>query len=470
MCKRSQLTLSICTVLFVAIVLAMGLFFFVGAGTASADGMVPSAVMSDLAADPSFIPAQWPQMAGSYDLELITIAEGKDDHLYVYVYQPGCSEQKDYRASYIRLSETIDDAIAPKDYSLVFCDRYGVFYKYYVNSFTISHEDVRYYTVIQLLRPYVDGIDVQADYGNFVTQVPFSVNRQYRFVDFGDETFIEAVDIDTVVITDKLVGHVVHSKENIINMKHTYMHFVSFRCNHDINDLLEADVSFNTQSYHYNVALGYHYYEVEHNSVTLYAKNEHEIKYGFGNKQHAQWNEIESVDSFISKNDIDSIYSTSLVNVYQAEKLTEQAKQDLRNMDWVLQFYQVDERQWRQFIGPAAGLETDYSGCNVTDVTILRLKFVTNGITYNLGVVDNKQTGSTEPSNESKIIVTPEEGTGWIWTLISLALLVVLVIVLWPIMPYIIRFIVWVLSLPIKAIKGIGEAAKKRKKEKQQKG
>ena len=112
----------------------------------------------------------------------------------------------------------------------------------------------------------------------------------------------------------------------------------------------------------------------------------------------------------------------------------------------------------RQIFGPAAGLQTDHDGVNVTDVTILRLKFVTNGITYNLGVVDNKQTGSDKSSNESKIVITPAEGSGWMWTLIAIALLVVLVVLLWPAMPYIAKFLAWLFSLPFKAIEGIAKA------------
>ena len=392
---------------------------------------------------------------------MITVAEGVDGDLFLYVYQPTGGKHK-YYANYARLSFSIDDEILPRDYRLTYLNNSGVFYKYKVDGVTVAKDAVRYYVVVQIMRPFIDGYDTQADYDNTISAVPYDVSRQYKFSTINGVTSITALDVETILITDKLVGHVVHEKDQFIQIKYTYMHFVAFRCNHDIDDLLEADVSFNTQAYHYNVLLGYNYYDVEPNTVTLYAQNEHEIKYGFGNKQHAQWNEIESVDSFISKNDINSIYATALVNIHQAEKLTVQAKQDLRNMDWVLQFYQVDETTLRQIFGPAAGLQSDHDGVNVTDVTILRLKFVSNGITYNLGVVDNKQTGSTKPSNESKVIITPAEGSGWIWTLIAIALLVVLVVVLWPIVPYIAKFVFWLISLPFKAVAGTVKACKKR--------
>ena len=449
----------------------VAVLLFVAILTATLCGMLPSItanaetaysdVLDDLKADASFNQAQWPAEDNKHTLQLITVAESEHNELFVYVYQPA-KEKKTYCANYIRLSDTIDDEISPKDYSLTLLNSNGVFYKYKVEGYQVKQDAVRYYVVIQLMRPFIESYDRQADYDNTINAVPFAVNRQYKFSTINGTTSISALDVETIVITDKLVGHVVHEKDQFIQIKYTYMHFVAFKCDHDIDDLLEADVAWVTQAYHKNSVLGYTYGTPQNQSVTLYAQNQHEIRYGFGNKQVAQWNEIQSVSDFISSNNINSIYATALVNVHQAEKLTDEAKENLRNMDWVLQFYQVDETTMRQIFGPAAGLQTDHDGVNVTDVTILRLKFVTNGITYNLGVVDNKQTGSNKSSNESKVIITPAEGSGWLWTLIAIALLVVLVIVLWPAMPYIAKFLIWFVSLPFKAIGATVKACKKR--------
>lgn len=414
-------------------------------------------VLDDLKADPSFDVAQWPHKNGEHTLQVITVAEGADKELFVYVYQPA-KESKEYCATYIRLSDTIDDEIAPKDYKLKLLSKNNTLYKYMVEGYTVKSDAVRYYVIVQLARPFINGYDSAAKYDNTISAVPFAVNRQFKFSTINGKTSISALDVETILITDKLVGHVVHEKDQFIQIKYTYMHFVAFKSDHDIDDLLEADVAWVTQAYHKNTLTGYSYSTPKDNFVTLYAQNQHEIKYGFGNKQHAVWNEIQSVSDFISSNNINSIYATALVNVAQSEKLTDEAKENLRNMDWVLQFYQVDETTMRQIFGPAAGLTTDHDGVNVTDVTILRLKFVTNGITYNLGVVDNKQTGSKESSNESKIVITPAEGSGWIWTIIAIALLVVLIVLLWPAMPYIAKFLAWLFSLPFKAIGGIAKA------------
>ena len=103
------------------------------------------------------------------------------------------------------------------------------------------------------------------------------------------------------------------------------------------------------------------------------------------------------------------------------------------------------------------------------DVTILRLKFETDGITYNLGVIDNKQTGGREPANDL-------EGTGagcnlsdgkkLLYALLGLIVLILIA----PLLPWVINAAVWVISLPFKGIaaacKGLHKKRERRKIEK----
>ena len=85
----------------------------------------------------------------------------------------------------------------------------------------------------------------------------------------------------------------------------------------------------------------------------------------------------------------------------------------------------------------------------VGDVTILRLKFETDGITYNLGVIDNKQTGGKEPSNETEIDVSLNNRGK---TILYLLLLILLLVLLAPVLPYVLQAIVFVISLRLKEL------------------
>ena len=111
----------------------------------------------------------------------------------------------------------------------------------------------------------------------------------------------------------------------------------------------------------------------------------------------------------------------------------------------------------------------------VSDVTILRLKFETDGVVYNLGVVDNKQSPGEgqQPDNENtNEWELPSLGDydwekilGIILFVIGLILIVVL---LGPILPYIIRLVIWIILLPFKfiavVIKSIAKAIEKSRK------
>ena len=59
---------------------------------------------------------------------------------------------------------------------------------------------------------------------------------------------------------------------------------------------------------------------------------------------------------------------------------------------------------WYQDAGLVYGSSGDYEHrfVRVGDVKILRLKFKTDGVVYDLGVVDNKQTGSKDPAGETE--------------------------------------------------------------------
>ena len=101
----------------------------------------------------------------------------------------------------------------------------------------------------------------------------------------------------------------------------------------------------------------------------------------------------------------------------------------------------------------------------ISNVTILRLKFETDGITYNLGVIDNKQTGSTEPSNSINIKVEPN-ATGK--EILYLILFVLLLVILAPLLPYVLNAVIFIISLPIKLVSEIVKIIKSSKEKRKE--
>ena len=90
----------------------------------------------------------------------------------------------------------------------------------------------------------------------------------------------------------------------------------------------------------------------------------------------------------------------------------------------------------------------------VSEVTILRLKFQTDGVTYNLGVVDNKQTGSRDPfASADTWLDDIEEGKPNWQVLIAVLALCLLFPILSPLLTALLDLIVLLITAPLKAIK-----------------
>ena len=175
---------------------------------------------------------------------------------------------------------------------------------------------------------------------------------------------------------------------------------------------------------------------VEHEGGGLFAK-----KY--------TWKRIEKVNEFIAN-----------------EKLTEEGLKDLENKSWVLRFYEADYA-----FAQDANSYTEHS-TEVKDVTILRLKFETDGVVYNLGVVDNKQSpgeGQLPDNENTDEWEFPSFGDkDWqkiLGTILLVIGLILIVVLFAPILPHVIKLVIWIILLPFKliasVIKSIAKAIKK---------
>ena len=427
---------------------------------ARAESKTYSGVMEDLKKDTSFNPGNYPTKADDYSLQIIQLAESSDKELFVYVYQPS-GKAKNFKASSINISTTINDSISYLNYKLELLNSNGVFYKYKVSGLTVKDESVRYYAISSIYRPFDESIDKQASGGNTVTEVNYAVNKQYCFGEINGKPYVNCVDIETIVVTDKFVGFVRYPDGFKLYVGACDSHFVAFNTNKPMDKLLEADVYYTTQEYSSSWAAFVGENETFGNKADKYAylkytdKVEHTGGGWFAGTY--KWDRIQTVDDFIKNEDREQIFSGAVIDVKISSKLTDAALNELKGKKWVLRFTETDYTLWS-----GQGTYGTFSTI-VGDVTILRLKFETDGITYNLGVIDNKQTGGKEPSNETDIDISLNKRGKMI---LYLLMLILLIILLAPILPYIIRLVVWIITLPFKGISAAVKSAKRRRTEK----
>lgn len=427
---------------------------------AKAESITYSNVLDDLKKDKSFNPGNYPTKTDDYSLQIIQLAESVNKELFVYVYQPS-GKTKDFKASTINISTTINDSISFLNYKLELLNCSGVFYKYKVKDLVVKDDAVRYYAISSIFRPFDESIDKAASGGNIVTEVNYAVNKQYCFGKINGKPYVNCVDIETIVVTDKFVGFVRYQDGFKLYVGACDSHFVAFNTDKPIDKLLEADVYYTTQEYGWSMmafvgkteefgakADKYAYLKytdkVEHSGGGLFAGT-------------YRWDRIQTVEDFIANENKDNIYHGAIIDVNYATKLTDAAMSELQGKKWVLRFAETS-----YYLNGGQGSTVSMSTL-VGDVTILRLKFETDGITYNLGVIDNKQSGSTEPSNETEIDVSLNKRGK---TLLYLLLLILLLVLMAPILPYVLQAIAWVVSLPIKGISALSKSIKRRRAEK----
>ena len=429
---------------------------------ARAESITYSGVMEDLKKDTSFKPENYPSKADDYSLQIIQLAESANKELFVYVYQPS-GKAKNFKASSINISTTINDSISYLNYKLELLNSNGVFYKYKVSGLTVKDESVRYYAISSIYRPFDESIDKQASGGNTVTEVNYAVNKQYCFGEINGKPYVNCVDIETIVVTDKFVGFVRYKDGFKLYVGACDSHFVAFNTNKPMDKLLEADVYYTTQSYDWSSVPFVGVKETFGDKADKYAylKYTDKVEHTGGGLFAGtyKWDRIQTIDDFIKGENRENIYHGAVLDVKTSSKLTDEALVELKGKKWVLRFAETNY----SLNGYASTGSTFESYTLVGDVTILRLKFETDGITYNLGVIDNKQTGGKEPSNETDFDISLNKRGKMI---LYLLMLILLIILLAPILPYVLQVIVWIILLPFKGISAAVKSTKRLRAEK----
>ena len=407
-----------------------------------------SGVLEDLSKDASFSAENYPSSAKDYSLQIIQLAESTDKELFVYVYQPSGDKVK---ASSINISTTINDEISFFNYPLELLNFEGTLFKYKVTNFGVKKDPVRYYAISSIYRPFDACIGDKKSGNNTINEVNYAVNRQYCFGEINGKPYASCVDIETIVITDKFVGFVRYKDGFKLYVGACDSHFVAFNTDKPIDKLLEADVYYTSQSYSWLFAVGVGQNETfgEKKDNYAYLKYTDKVEHtgdGFFAGMY-KWDRIQSVDDFINGENRENVYHGAVLDVKVSSKLTDEALNELKGKKWVLRFVET-----AYSLSGGANGSTSTKSTLIGNVTILRLKFETDGITYNLGVIDNKQTGSTEPSNSTDIKVEPNAtGKG----IIYLILFVLLLVLLAPLLPYVLNAIILIVSLPVKLISEI---------------
>lgn len=405
-----------------------------------------TSVIYDLWKDDSFLENNYPAVDNDHSLSVITLAESVDNELFVYVYNPSSVDI----ATSINISIQKD---LPKDfvnYKLKLLSQSNTLFKYKVLDFAVTQSDARYYEITSIYRAWIEGVDdAPSQEGQTITEVPFVVGRLFTITGSGDSLKVNSNDIDYIEVTQKFVGYVRYKDGNWWHLwgeSACDRHFVAFSTNKQIDQLMEADIYFRSRSAHLRHYLSSLYVDSwdYHEPVESYRHltNDDSGTYDNG-KTYYTWNRIQTMDEFKNSVIYRNVYEGIIFDVTEESVITSEGLKGLAQKQWVLSFYETPYEIKKSVS------EENYYSTQVGDVTILRLKFESAGVTYDLGVIDNKQSGSTDPINKVKTTVRLSRLAKIIIAIVVLLLLLPLII---PILPHILKILWFAIKYLAKAI------------------
>ena len=415
-------------------------------------------VLVDLQKDENFKINDYPANANDNSLDVIQIAESVNKQLFIYVYQPSAFKNS-LMASSIRLSvPEVGKDSTYKDYPLELLSKNGQFQKYRVKDLTVKDESVRYYEIVQIERPFSSKIDTAPSNGNTISTVPFEIGQKWEIATINGQTSYRMLDSEVITITDKFVGFIRYWDGINWIPSSTDSHFVAFNTDKPMDRLMEVDLTYKKSSHTVSYTNGSitteSYGSAEEVFTTLDEKGEGENSANGWFSVKYSWKRIEKTSDFLLQAEEDDIV------------LTKEGSDSLSKTKWILRFLETKYSEETYEITDPITFFTTYKSyfysTRVTDVTILRLKFETDGDPYNLGVVDNKQTGSTEPVGTVDKLGFPNVKDA-LMRLLKIVLILVAVVVIvvpsclvlsfiLPLLKVVFNFLIKVIVLPFKLI------------------
>lgn len=410
------------------------------------DGIEYSTVLEDLQSDSSFNVESYPLNEKDYSLQVIQIAESENKELFIYTYQPS-GEIGNLTATSINISTGIEDNLSYKNYKLSLLNSSGTLYKYKVEDFVVKDDALRYYDISSIFRKWNGDIDEDTGNDTEITEVAYEVAKLYTAVTVDGVVSYSCEETAVVDITDEYLSFIRYTTPLNWTGNACDSHFVAFSTNYEIDRLYEIQISYITRTYKKTTDTGiltggveigigptttYEYGEEIPHNETYYADDEVEVDVGLIFQTKYTWNRIQTVDEFLEDKD-----------------LTSTALKNIREKQFVLNFYESEYQEWADSVGAVAVKEYE-TGTRVRDMTILRLKFETNGVTYNLGVINNKYNSSDTPANVQR---NPLQDL--LSIIFACLLFIVLLVIIWPFLPAILSFVWKVICFPFKLIKSI---------------
>lgn len=400
-----------------------------------------SDVLDDLRTDTAFNAAEYDNILLHSKTELIQIAESSDRKLFIYLHIVG---DKMPFEKIVFNTATVFAEYDFRSYNLELVGLSGGFCKYLVNDYTTSQDSYHTYSITRLEYP----VDRVVSDDQKVTYEYYPIEQIWTVRTSNGKTEYSYEYVQTVEILDKYVGEHHTGVTNALGQYSSWTEtfYIAFSTDWVMDDLIEVQIEYTV-----NVAnlWGDTIREGDKNKPINIVINSDQTSSYEGDTYtewwFISWKSGEESRTFKSICKPDEFKSASGITVPKRENGSA--------FDWVVTFYNNTDT--------FGGTGTKINAYTYpADTTILRLKFETDGVCYNLGVLDNR-TSYIPPK-----IVWSGDLPWWVYLAIAIAviiLLVVLVLFISPVLSLLsfvghvfvvlLKALWWLVSAPVRLIK-----------------
>lgn len=331
---------------------------------AFADTEQYTGVLDDLHKDSAFSVDEWNDESLHSVTEVVQIAISSDKELFIYVHQVGDILDFTYVVMNIALFSTELDF---RSYELEKVDCNGKFFKYKVIDFKVADSDIQKYCITRLDYP----IDSKPNGSQVVTFDSVPIGQIWTVTQINGNYDYSYTFFDTIVVTDKFVGcdyRTVLPTAWPGYKSQTNTFYIAFDTDIKMDNLLEAQIEYKQSYIDGSNVSGLK------NVVVQYDK---EISYSHDIYKHwlVDWpagTEFKSYKAISTPADFSKNFG-----------ITVPKKENGKDYEWVVVFY--NETKTSGYPG-----DIKMWWLKPLDTTILRLKFEKDGVTYNLGTIDNR--------------------------------------------------------------------------------
>ena len=389
MTKKKSI-ISIILALFMALITLFSVFVPTAAPLAvSASTSAYSDVLDDLKKDVNFTVENYPANAEKDIFQVVQIAESTANELLVYVYCSKNSTFADGKMLYAReivISQTVYGDESYRRYNLTLLSENGVFSKYRVEDFTIEVGDVRYYDITEIFRDYDSDLDGENNSASATDGIAYPVGQLWKACTIDGNVTYSMVTTEIMTLTNQWFGSVSYSEGYFGShyYANTDVWFVIIKPDRPIEHLMEVDITYAWTSYCHEIGV---LIPGEETRVTGSNPNQFKLLNDAqkidveGNGLFGAtwtWDRIVAIDDFVNDN---------------SENMTEELKNELLLNDysggWLLRFAETTNENYDilNFEGMISSHNHIYT--DISNVAVLRLKYKTDGVIYNIGVVAN---------------------------------------------------------------------------------